>query len=245
MIIPASPLLQSFEDLGALSEDSGLYEIKPFRDWRSSLWRNKIFKMRLCNVGEILEISTLCSNLPETARIQATKVELIIRSVFSIDSRELLTSEELQKYNEESNNKLTRLEYLRIWAKNLEQIVVDRLDMIYAALQLKQIRMLRGIYLCVSCMNDYTEIPKDSKFLKYSFAEIICCSCLNEIDLKDYDFQETEQRREKDEDKKEATVAERAERSFDFSNYACPCGVELDSFEEFTAHRETCPKSSG
>jgi hypothetical protein len=80
-------LLKSLEDLGSLSENSGLYDIKPFRDWKGTNWRNKVFSMRLCNAGEIQDIDTYISDIPEQARIQATKLETIIRSIFAIEGK--------------------------------------------------------------------------------------------------------------------------------------------------------------
>jgi len=245
MVLPASPVLESFEDLGSLfTSEKGMYEVKPFYDWINTPWKDKIFKMRLCNAGEVLDIQSYISKFPEIARLQALKLEILIRAIHTIDNRELLTAEELQKYNETNNQTYTREDYLRLWIHNLEQNIVDRLDSIYANLQLKQLRLLQNLSLCIGCGQTYSEWPTGYKKLKYSVAEILCSECLNKFtkeQLSIYDFEES---------KTESTVSENKEkpvpqeRSFDSLNYICDiCQKEFDTLEEFTTHRETCNKT--
>jgi hypothetical protein len=243
-----SDTLQSLEDLARLAEDYGLVEIKPFRDWQVSPYRNKIFKMRLCNAGEILEIASYCDTQPQSARVQATKLELMIRSVWSIDGKQLLAEEELAKYNADHKSSMTVLDYMRLWSRNLEQIVVDRLEAIYDGLQQKQLRRIQGMYLCEACTTQFYDLPEGTKKLKYSLGEIICPTCLASMtpDIQStYDFNESTDVRPRPASRpaqKQPPVMEE-ESSFGGNGYKCGCGEEFDSLEAFTTHRETCTKA--
>ena len=240
--------LQSLEDLAQLAEDYGLVEIKPFRDWQASPYRSKIFKMRLCNAGEILEISSYCDTVPQSARVQATKLELLIRSVWSIDDKRLLAEEDLSKYNADHKSSMTVLDYMRLWARNLEQIVVDRLESVYDGLQQKQLRRIQGVYLCEVCTGQFFDLPEGTKKLKFSLGEIICPTCLSTMlpdTLSIYDFSESTDVRPRPTSRpaEERPPVVEEERSFGGNGYKCDCGEEFDSLEDFTTHRETCTKA--
>jgi hypothetical protein len=241
-----SSLLQSLEELGSLSDAFGLYEMKPFRDWNGSSWKNRIFSMRLCNAGEVLDISALCNDFPETARTQVTKIELIIRSVWQIDGRELVTAEELEEYNKKHKTEISALEHCRLWATNLEQIVVDRLDAIIGGLTLKQIRMLQGIQLCDHCGTTFSKVPEGSKKLRFSMGEIICNECLPKVDQTVYDFDTRTQKPTAPVLSDEVLTSPSAEdTSFGTgSPHKCACGEEYDTLETFIAHRTNCPKAT-
>jgi hypothetical protein len=230
------PLLSSLENLGALSENFGLLEIKPFRDWSDHIWKNKIFSLRLCNAGEMLSIYSQLANFPEIARVQATKIEIIIRSIYTIADQPLISPEALAQYNDSHKSQLTTLEFLRQWVGNLEQIVIDRLDMIYGGLQLKQERQLQGVSLCANCENQFTELPEGSKKLKYSLAEIVCGNCIKEIkDFSDFDFGETVP----------STAPEESSPVPEVVSFTCPdCQKELPDRESFNTHRSTCTGTS-
>lgn len=242
-------VLKSLEDLGALSEQSGLFEIKPFKDWKGTSWCDKIFTMRLCNAGELVDVTAYCNEFPESARTSVMKVELLIRSVWAVDGRALISPEDLQKFNAASSTNLSDQEYLRNWALNLEQVVVDRLNVIYGGLQMKQVRRLQGFHLCDVCGKTYTNIGDDFEVLQYSLAEVICPSCLSGTDLKDYDLvKKAADEKVPKVDDNQSSVGASSEgvttSSFGHSSYACECGAELNSIEEFTIHRETCEKAS-
>jgi len=241
--IQVSPLLRSFEDLGALSEASGLIDIKPFKDWKGSAWKDKVFSMRLCNAGELLDIGKYVSDFPESSRTQATRIELLIRSIWQIDGRSLVTPEELQTYNETNRTQISSFEFLRVWIRNLEQIVVDRLDSVYGGLQLKQIRRLQSTHICEICATTYEQIPEGSVRLRYSLSEIICPVCLQDVDLHNYDVVTVEMNIVEEDTKPVESKGVSDEPSFTFQNYVCECGEELESIEAFAAHRETCPKA--
>jgi hypothetical protein len=230
------PILSSLENLGALSSNFGLLEIKPFRDWKNHIWKNKIFSMRLCNAGEMLSIYSQLANFPDIARVQATKVEVLIRSLYTIADQPLISAEALAQYNDSHKSQLTSLDFLRQWIGNLEQIVIDRLDMVYGGLQLKQERQLQGISLCANCESQFTEIPEGSKSLKYSLSEIVCGVCVKAItDFSDFDFGEIIS----------TTSAAPVTISEAVVSFKCPdCQQELPDRESFNSHRSTCTGTS-
>lgn len=230
---PNSPLLNIFERLGALSEDEGgLIEIKPFRDWKGSGWQNKILKMRLLNVGEMLEVYDYCEKYQGNAKDQAYYIEILIRSLYSLDGQMLAPSEEVEKYNQDYKTKLSRIEYLRLWLNNIEQVVVIRLHSVYEQLQLKQLRLVNGQYLCEDTGQVVNDFPPSARRIKYAIGEIV-------TDVKDetaYDFNEPKIETSFTPPLETKVVAE-----FD---YYCNCGQGFESIEEFTAHRENCNESA-
>ena len=174
---PPNPRAQSLEDLGALI-NSGTIALKPFRDWVGSpQWQHAIFTMRLCNAGEVLDMAETGSFFAEGAsRQQAVKLEILSRSITAIDGRAVITQEELNKYNTDYKTEFgSPREWISIYLKNLESVVLDRLDAVYGALQLKQGRQVRGEYQCAVTGNIFTKanIPEGSLYLNYSLQEII------------------------------------------------------------------------
>jgi hypothetical protein len=248
---PINNILTSLEELGQITSESSVFEIKPFRDWKATKWQHKVFGMRLCNAGETLDIAKYCDEIPETARSIVSMHETLIRSIWSIDKKALITAEELKKYNDQHKSTLSEHQYLRGWIQRVEDIVVERLNSVYVGLQLKQIRMLNGTLSCGYCGTVYTEenVPEGSFVLKYNIAEIICSDCKDKIIQADYDFEQDAEEVTKPEEvvsetKTEASkVLKEPQSSFDYSNYICKCGKELESLEEFTTHRESCPKA--
>ena len=238
-------LLKSLEDLGSLSENSGLYDIKPFRDWKGTNWRNKIFSVRICNAGEVQDIDTYISDIPEHARIQVTKLETIIRMVFAIEGKLTLSPEDLTSYNEKAETNLSHLQLLRIWSRNLEQIVVNRLDAIYGGLELKQVRQLQHLFMCESCGGVYEEIPKSARKLKYCLGELLCEQCLGAMDLGMYDFEDASavSKEPSETQTVEKPSAGKMGGSFEFQTHTCACGKELETIEELVQHRETCSEA--
>jgi len=172
-----NPRAQSLEDLGIIL-GNGIIDIKPFRDWVGSpSWQHTIFSMRLCNAGEVLDMAEASSFFSEgVSRQQVSKLEILSRSITSIDSRAIITQEELNKYNTDYKTEFSSpREWISVYLKNLESVVVDRLDAVYGALQLKQGRQLRGEYQCSVTGNTFTKsnIPEGSLYLQYSLQEII------------------------------------------------------------------------
>jgi ribosomal protein L37AE/L43A len=190
--------------------------------------------MRLCNAGEMLSIYSYLANFPDIARVQATKIEVLIRSIYTIADQPLISAEALAQYNDTHKSQLTTLDFLRQWVGNLEQVVIDRLDMVYGGLQLKQERQLQGISLCANCENQFTEVPEGSKTLKYSLAEIVCHSCVKALtDFSDFDFGET------------IPSQEPSISTEEIASFKCPdCQEELPDRESFNSHRSTCQGTS-
>ncbi len=190
--------------------------------------------MRLCNAGEMLSIYSYLESIPNYARVQATKIEVLIRSLYAINEQPLVSAEALAKYNESYKAQLSSLEFMRLWTANLEQVVLDRLDMVYGGLQLKQERKLQGIYLCGNCESTFTALPEGSKKLKYSLAEIVCGSCIKEMkeeDLKEFDFEGIQSTSS---DSSVETVTE----------FICPdCQKKLPDRESYNEHRSTSCKA--
>lgn len=240
------PLLRELEDLGALSEQFGIFKIKPFRDWLGSSWKNAIFGIRLCNAGQILEIASYCNTFSETARTQATKLELLIESVISVNDVPLLTPEALEKYNQTHRTNLTSREYLRNWVKNLEQLVVDRLDSVYGGLQLKQERLLRGEYLCDGCGKVLSEFPEKGVRILYSLGEILCSDCNVPEITKNFDLvAEVSSLQKNVESKSSGEQVSKDFSSFGSGGQICPdCHLEFDTVEDLANHRPNCPKNS-
>lgn len=241
-----SILLKVFEELGNFT-DNGLVNIKPFQDWKGFKWQNKVFTLRLCNAGETLDILSFVDKVPETARGQAIKQEIAIRSINSIDERPLVTEEELKKYNDGNNTKLSELQYLRTWVGNIEQVILDRLDVVYSSLQLKQIRSLQDNYQCERCGTVYekSKLSKNSHIIKYSLGEIICETCMAYIEEGEYDFTEvhlnpqtkpvTPTSTEGTEDPLKDSKAPLEE-----TDYICVCGQRFPIYEAFIEHKSVC-----
>ena len=193
----SSPLLDSLVALGAFN-DNGLIDIKPFRDWKASPWKDKVFTMRLCNAGEMEDIFKEIGEVPENARPQAFKQELIIRSIFQVDGRVLVTQEELKEYNDKHNTEISNLQYLRMWVRDLEDVVVNRLEAVYQALTVKQIRYLQGQEMCEKCSTIFNKNQNKGPKIKYCLGEIICTDDYNpEEDDEEYGLKidETEKKK--------------------------------------------------
>jgi hypothetical protein len=236
-IDPKSPLLKAFQNLGALGDEFGLYKIKPFRDWNGNkYWQHKIFTFRLCNSGEVLDVLQSVQNLNEDASAYYKKFELLSRAIWSIDDQALCSQEEVTEYNQQNHVELTVHEFLVNYMHNLEDLVLSRLDAVYAALQVKQVRMLQGVLLCDSCGQVFKELPESGKRLVYSLSEIICDKCIGSIDSSLYDFQ----------DKPEKNVATETINNFPVgpvtTAYPCICGMEFDDYEAYRIHITQCEK---
>ena len=193
----SSPLLDSLVALGAFN-GNGLIDIKPFRDWKASPWKDKVFTMRLCNAGEVEDILKDVADVPENARPQALKQEILIRAIFQVDGRALVTQEELKEYNDKHNTDVSSLQYLRIWIRDLEDVVVNRLDAIYQALTIKQIRYLQDQEMCEKCSNLFDKNKNSGPKIKYCLGEILCSDCYNpEEDDEEYGLKidETEKKK--------------------------------------------------
>lgn len=176
IVIPTNVLTESLENLGAI-EGTGFFEVKPFKDWVGTPeWKEKIFKFRLCNAGEMFDVADAVDDKNERARLERIKFEILSRSIFAIDGRVLITDEELNKYNElnETDFKSSR-EWIAVYLRNLEKVVVDRLDAVYGALLIKQVRFLQGNVVCSATNKMFFKdtIPAGSLFLKYDLGEII------------------------------------------------------------------------
>jgi hypothetical protein len=242
--IPDSSLLRQLENLASLSEDTGSAEIKPFKSWKSSkYWSNAIFKMRLCNAGEVIEIASYGDQFSITAKDYITKLDTVIRSVFKINDNGLGDPEEVSKYNKNNSTSLNRIEYLRIWANNLEQVVVETLYTNYVALQMKQLRLVMNQCACEVCGQIYEKgkLPEGTKTVLYSTGEIVCGNCIGLINPEDFDF--------KEENKVQITKPEETDQEqnndvTEKKSYICVCKQEFDELEEFVQHRTGCEKAN-
>ena len=237
---PQSPLLNTLERLGALSEDSGgLIKIKPFKDWKGSSWQHKILSMRLLNAGEMLEVYDYCEKYEGEAKTQAYMIEIVLRSLYMVDGQMLASDDEVLKFNQNNKTSLNRVEYLRLWAVNLEQVVIARLHSIYEQLQLKQIRIVNGQYLCEVSGQTLDKIPENSRILKYGIGEIVSGESLKipNLDLSIYNFEDEVAPSFV---KPVETFVETPQKEF---NYICHCNQGFDLLEEFTSHRENCKEA--
>lgn len=242
--IPDSSLLRQLENLAALSENTGSAEIKPFKNWKGSkYWSNAIFKMRLCNAGEIIDIASYGDQFQATAREYITKVDTIIRSIFEINGIALGGIEEISKYNQNNNTSLSRIEYLRIWAKNLEQVVVDTLYGTYVALQMKQVRLVMGQCACEVCGQVYEKgkLPEGTRDILFSTEEIICGNCIGSINQEEFDFKD---KKVIDVVKPEEVNQEQSYTVPENKNYTCICGKGFGNLEEFVQHRTGCDQAN-
>ena len=236
-----SPLLKSFENLGALTENYGLYEIKPFKDWRGAgVWQDKTFTFRLCNSGEMLEVLQAGRGLEGDALFQQRRLEILSRAIWSIDGTSLVTEEEVIAYNKKNNTELTVHQFILNWLQNLEDLVLSRLDAIYTGLQVKQVRLLQRVYGCDSCGQTVREIQEGTHRILYSLSEIVCKECYPNIDKSLYDFP-----LEKEVVVEEEKIEEEPSAAQPSSPYKCPgCGQECDSNETYRTHIIECPEFS-
>jgi len=242
----SSVLLNQLENLAALTDRNGLLEIKPFRTWKGNkYWSNAIFTMRLCNAGEVLEISSYSDQFTQDAKEKVIKIDTVIRSLYEINGIGIISPEELSKYNQNHNANLTRIERLRIWAKDLEQLVIDVLYTTYIGLQLKQVRLVTDQVMCESCgsYHEKEKLPEGSKYIKYSVGEMVCSECLKTVSSDEFDFLEgtkVEPNQSKsEEDKVSEQVVYKEE-----APYICVCKSEFSTLEEFTSHRVSCPEAN-
>lgn len=238
MISPyPNPFLSGLEDLGAITS-TGLYEIKPFKDWSNTLWKDKIFSMRLCNAGELVDILEHVSEYSTSARDFLTIHETLIRAIHAIDGMPLVTSEKLQEYNKHAGTNFTELSFLRSWIRNIEQPVLERLNAVYAALQTKQIRKVYGLNICAACETTFSEVPENSAILLYSVAEIVCNKCLPITELSNFDIAPNPSAN--------VTLVKDDNNTTDIESnlpqdFVCTlCNTSFTSVEELSAHRENC-----
>lgn len=243
-------ILHQLTNLAALSERNGLIEIKPFKSWKKDkYWAEAVFKIRLLNAGEILEVASYSDQFTSDAKEKAVKIETVARCLYEINGVPLGSSEELTKYNERHNSKLTRLEYLRNWVKDLEQLVLDYIYTNYVGLQMKQVRLVTNQQMCEICGQVWEKenVPLGSKETRYSVGEIVCGNCIKEnlLNTDDFDFFEEyknqstsplEEKKEEDSLNKEVSKE---------THYTCVCNQEFDTLEKFVEHRSECPKANG
>jgi len=114
-----------------------------------------------------------------------------------------------------------------------------RLHSIYEQLQVKQVRLVNGQYLCAFTGNLFDKLPAGCKILKYNISEILSQEALSNpiIDLSIYNFEE--------EEKQETTfikpeIEEEIFNEVAEHDYSCICGEGFDSIEELNVHRENC-----
>lgn len=230
----SSPILESFENLGAIN-GTALVDVKPFRDWKDSKWRNKIFTFRLCNSGEGLDVLEEVSKVSEEARAQMMKFQILARAIFLIDGASLVSPDELSSFNQKNSLNYDVKDYLIQWFVNTEQIVLDRLDAVYGALQKKQIRQLQGSLACDNCLHIFLKFPEGARKILYSVNEIICDTCLKSIDESLYDFDIPSQTSVSN------ISSEIPKESPEEKVITCPhCQKELPSYEEYQDHLTEC-----
>jgi DNA-directed RNA polymerase subunit RPC12/RpoP len=235
-ITTTSPLLKAFENLGALTDNYGLYEIKPFKDWRGDpVWREKIFKIRLLNSGQVLEILKAGADVPTSASEYFKKFELLSRAIWSINDEPLATEEEVIEYNRKNGTELTLHQFIVNWMYNLEDTVLNRLDSVYIGLQVKQVRKLQNVYACENCGAVLKEVPKGTHELQYALSEVICNTCYPDIDKSAYDFIEKTEEAVPVVNTAEVITPESTPQ------YKCiGCGKEFDNNEMYRAHINEC-----
>lgn len=175
-VIPVNPVASSLESLGALV-GTGLYKVKPFKDWKgTSEWKEKIFTFRLCNAGEVLDIASSVKTTNENERVIQTKIEILSRALYLVNESPLISQEELTKYNENNKTEFSsQREWIAVYLRNLENVVLNRLYAIYEALEYKQIRQLQGVVQSGINGVNYPKdlIPEGSVYLHYSLPEIL------------------------------------------------------------------------
>jgi hypothetical protein len=227
-------VLKALQDIGALTDNFGLYEVKPFKDWPGSNWVDAVFTYRLLNTGEMLEILRKVANEVSDAKDSYKRLEILSSAIWSIDGHALAAEEEIVNYNTKNNTSLTLHEYIVNWMHNLEDIVVTRLDAVYAGLQIKQIRLLQGVSLCDVCGTIFKQIPVGSAIIKHTISEIICVDCLPQVDKAYYDIDRIVS------NPVIHTEASDTDTPESKSNYACLCGKEFTDIESYTTHIQSC-----
>jgi len=241
-------LLRQLENLGALSERNGLIEIKPFKSWKGNpYWAEAIFKVRLCNAGEVLDISSYADQFSQDAKERVIKIDTVVRSLYEINNVTIGSTEEISKYNQRHNVNLTRLEYLRNWAKDLEQLVVDVLYTNYIGLQLKQVRLVTDQVMCDVCGQTYEKelLPPGSKETIYSIGEIVCGNCITSINEEDFDFKELTPLQKETPEEIPLSIEEPLKNiGKEEAPYICACNKEFYTLEEFVEHRTGCPEAN-
>lgn len=175
-ILPLNRTLTTLEDLGSFAE-SGVFYVKPFRDWLATPWTQRIFGMRICNAGEVVEVLHQIAAYTDPARDKAAVFQVLSRALVSIDEQPVVDLDALDAFNKKANASLTPQSYLQLYFQNLEDAVVERLNFVYGGLQLKQQRLLRGVQLCDACGKEYTQPSARHLDLKYTLTEILCEEC--------------------------------------------------------------------
>jgi predicted Zn-ribbon and HTH transcriptional regulator len=227
-------VLKALQNIGALTDNFGLYKVKPFKDWPGSKWENAIFTYRLLNTGEMLDILRKVSNEPLDVKDLYKRLEILANAIWSIDERALVTEEDIVSYNAKNNTSLTVHEYIVNWMHNLEDVVITRLEAVYAGLQIKQIRLLQGVSLCDVCGTIFKKIPAGSAIVEHTISEIVCISCLPQIEKSYYDIIEIADDAVVNPETADIAVPETK------SNHACICGEEFPDIESYTTHIQSC-----
>lgn len=242
-IVPLNRTLTSLEDLGSFTE-SGIFYIQPFRDWKATDWWMRVFGMRICNAGVLVDILHQVGAYSEIAREKALALHVLSHSIDSIDNQPIIELAALDAFNKKAGAQLTPYAYLQLYLQNLEDVVIERLNFVYGGLQLKQQRLLRGIYLCDICGKDYSPRPDGSLTPKYTLTDIVCPTCATEDILSQYEFEE---RVVVQEEAAPAPVVSRpVPEEVPISSFTAPvddswicstCNQPFNTFEELQAHR--------
>ena len=185
-------ILQVMTELTALSTN-GIVILKPFRGWYGiPLWQDRKIGIRVLNAGEIEDAMDYISNVSVTAQDIALKLEIVARSLWSVDGAYVASKEDVDNYNELNKTELSELEYKRVLIHSFEHNVIEHLYMTYGELQKKQSRKVYGLNECAITKQVFTtnNIPQGSKYLLYNTSEIISPAGLEKIKPEDnFDFE--------------------------------------------------------
>jgi len=127
----------------------GLVEtVKPFESWQGSPIQNWTVTIEMLTMGDLIEIGNLTSGLSSVELAFASKVYILAKSLKSINSQSIITSEDVEEYNK--NHNLTGKDLKNIFdlkcliLKQFSEVLVNRLVFMYDEVQEKYLSQLLG-----------------------------------------------------------------------------------------------------
>lgn len=181
-----SKVLESLKSIA----DIGVQQIKPFNSWIGSPIQDQVWGLWILNVGAVQEAQEAVDNISGThSQMHALKLEILARSIITVDTQSLATDDDVANFNKQNNTTLTTLQYKLMHLRELEDIVLNRMDQVYAELLAKQARQVQGLLQCELCGKVVRNTDKDSisKYTEYSTSDIVCTSCLPKPESKSDD----------------------------------------------------------
>jgi hypothetical protein len=124
--------------------DTPVQERKPFKTWGSP-WKTKTVGMRLLTAAENEEVLMESSSIPALAIGEYSSKALLARVVVTIDGVPAVSAEDLERYNKESDTKLTLVAYKHRLLGKLDPPILNAISSEYNLMVQERTEELMGI----------------------------------------------------------------------------------------------------